>query len=408
MTAPVVPVQLDLREFRAVPDGPEGYLALWREIETIVHRLDPRQRDTYHLDDARGRLTIRFVDPAAAPARLDGTTRFAIRGVFEPPRIRYACADCREETYGPFVCLDCRAEGQKDRLCDQHAVIVDLDFSRVTCARHKPSCRCGRSATFRCGGPNCRGAAGWCDQHRIAHPGDPARGYCQDCYARLFPACTTAGCGATGSMSCEYAVAAGRSCGERQCPRHGYRWQVFGPQLTGLALCPRHHQDLRRLTSEQLIRQVVAGTGSRRRHGRGPRLPALRGLRHMLINVRREVVDIPVLARMVESLRRESAGTAAAEVFDAAYERSVAAALATATSDRDAGLAHFARLQQFLRGQGYGLLADRMTYSDFTPRSNLLFVRVPDDLRGQFFGRGRQNVEAMGQFLGLTVRLERS
>ncbi|MBL7258011.1 hypothetical protein [Paractinoplanes lichenicola] len=401
----VVPVQLDLREFRTVPDGPDGYLELWKLIEPTVHTLQPQVKDTWRLDLPDGPLTVRFVDPASAPARLDRTTPFAVRGVVEPPVIRYKCASCaaaKITRYGPFVCSQCREAKLPDPLCDDHAVIVDLNFGRVTCRRHRPRCECGEAGSFWCGGPRCKGARAWCDRHRKALPGNADRAYCPQCHDRRFPACAATGCASTGSMSCEHTDAAGRSCARRQCLRHGFRWQVYGPRRTGLAVCQEHRAGLAELGRAELIRQVVVATALRRGHGSGFRLPTLPAFRHMLINVRRDPVDIPAVAELVDAVRRDLAGTPHAAVFDESYGRAMRAAIETAAQDREAGLKHFARLRQYLRGAGRTKLAEQMTYAFFTSRSNLLFVRVPDDFEKQFEAYARK----MSGFLSMTVKRE--
>src|SRR5947209_3667782 len=158
----VVPLLLDLQAFRDVPTDPAGYLALWREIEPIVLRLSPREHDRYDLNAGdRGLVGIWFIDTASGPERFDESTRFAIRGVFEPPQARYACATCAgrgEVRYAPFTCRECGTAERPGRVCDEHVVVLDLNFAEVTCARHAPSCGCGRAATFWCAGTRCRRA----------------------------------------------------------------------------------------------------------------------------------------------------------------------------------------------------------------------------------------------------------
>jgi hypothetical protein len=394
---PVVPLLLDLRGFLDVPRDPAGYQALWSEIEPVVARLAPHEHDRYDLNAAdRGVVGIQFIDPASGPVRFDASTRFAIRGILEPPRIRYACTTCAR--YAPFTCTGCGTAERPGRVCDEHVAVLDLNFDKVTCVRHRPSCHCGQSATFWCPGTGCRRAKAWCDRHRTSHPGDPATSYCPDCYADRFPACGFAGCAGTGSLACEYADDRLSVCGARYCARHGYRWQIFWPQGRGLALCPRHHGQLGSLDRRGLLLRVVAGTALRQH----------RTVRHIFINVRKDVIDLGELTKLFQDLRRRLGDRPVEREMARLIEQDegrLAAANSTALADKVAGQKLFADLKRLLVARGQQDLAATVVYSEYISRSNLLWVRVPEHLVGLFKGARHANVNALGEQLGVTIRV---
>lgn len=416
-----VPVLLDLRASRDVPEGPAGYLELWRVIEPGLLRADPRETRPLRFDRGeQGHVDVRFVAPALNPPVLGADTAFTIVGVQEPPFVRYACGTCRaagKETYGPFLCHLCgESDGTDERLCDTHVGLLDGAF-RTTCPRHEPRCEgCGGSAAFWCDGPSCRRKRAWCERERRRHPGDPSISYCPACFDEFFPRCVTPGCVLTGHLRCEFTPDGGESrCRHRMCPLHTVRWQVYGPSRRGLSLCADHHRRLPGIARAELLRQVVSGTArrvaaARRRRQRGPDLPRLRMIRHIFINVRKEVVDVAALDALFATVRAGLGGSGqdaeAARLIDSseqARRREVAAAEAEQRVGRD----HFARLVALLRQLGRPDLADALGYSEYGGRDPVLWVRVPPHLERQFFGNRATSLRNLGARLGLRVQLER-
>ncbi len=417
MTTPV-PVLLDLREYKDVPAAPKLYVALWERLEPALFGVDPRESRTLRLGDGeRGVLGIRFLDPEANPAVLDGSTAFAIRGVLEPPKVHYACESCRsagELVYGPFQCHLCKDGGRERRLCDRHATVFDGAF-RVMCPDHVPRCaggdRCSR-ATFWCDGRTCRRGTAWCENHRRRHPGDGRTSYCPDCFTDKFPPCIGHGCRQTGHVRCEYTrTRDGETCRNRACAQHAYRWQIYGPHRRGLGLCPEHRGALSALSREDLVFQIVAGTAARRRVTRqrsvSPQLPRLTIVRHIFIHVRGEALDMKVIGACFTGVRYALGSGQREEAMRQLLDADAAAREAAIKQDDDTqqvGQRHFEALRRLLVADGKAELAARITYSDF--RAGILRVRVPPELTGLFIGRGGAGINGLSGRLGVVVKVE--
>jgi hypothetical protein len=409
---PSVLLVLDLREYREPPADAAGYRRLWAQLEPELLGRDLTPSGTVTLDRApRGRVGAIVVEAAGGAVRVDANTSFAVCGVLEPPKLLYRCGPCGDAgqvRYGPFVCIECGPADTRRRVCDDHVVILDLTFAKATCPAHVPSCGCGQTATFWCAGPGCRRRRAWCDRHRRRHPGDDLTSYCEACYDQRFPACSTAGCSSTGSLACEFtgSGAGSGACGTRVCPRHGFRWQVYGPQKRGLVLCPEHHRRLPALSPEDLVLQIIAGTVRRRGRARLPRLPRLSTVRHIFINVRRQLLSIADLYAVADRSVRDRGDPAVRSLIDE-HRPGWQAEVQNEVDTVGKGRLHFAQLQSVLVGLGFADMAPRVTFSEFKPHSGDLYVRVPDDLKARFIGRQGSTIKAIQQRLGLTVKLER-
>jgi hypothetical protein len=405
---PAVLLMLDMREYRDPPADAAGYRTLWQEIEPEFLGRDLRHGGSVQLErPGHGRLTAVVVDGAGSPPMVDASTTFAICGLLEPPRLRYRCGTCGDAgqvRYGPFVCTQCGTADPGRRVCDDHVVILDLTFSRATCPEHVPSCDCGRTATFWCAGPRCTRRRAWCDVHRRRHPGDPLTSYCDSCYDLRFPACSTRGCASTGSLTCEYATG-GHGCGSRSCPRHAFRWQVYGPHRRGLVLCADHQRRLPTLSREDLVLQILTGTQARRRGSvRSPKLPRLSTMRHIFINVQHQLLSLAMLNDVVE---RAGATDRALQPLLQEHGPGWQVEVRVEKEDETEGLRRFAALQQILADLGHAEMATRVSMSVFKPRSGDLWVRVPEDLKPRFIGRQGSTIKEMQRRLGLTIKLER-
>ncbi|MEU3455015.1 hypothetical protein ABZ671_15650 [Micromonospora sp. NPDC006766] len=409
---PSVLVLLDMREYPDAPTTPAGYRELWRELEADLVRRDLRTTPTVRWDQpGHGAVSVQVLNPHSCPAVLDERTTFAVCGILEPPRLKYrcgTCADAGQARYAPFICADCRAVDPARRVCDEHVVVLDLNFARVSCPAHVPACACGQRATFWCSGAECQRRRPWCDTHRRRHPGDPLTSYCEGCYQQRFPACSAPRCASTGSLSCEH-QADGRACRARVCPRHGYRWQVYGPHRRGLVLCPSHHAVLPRLSRHEIAYQILAGTAARGRgRNRAPRLPGLRTIRHIFINVRRELVEVAE----IQDLMRAAAGRAgprnrALDELIAEHRAAWAREVKEDADRMEEGQRHFGVLQSLLVGLGQADLAERIRLSEFKPHANQLWVRVPDEIKARFIGRQGTTIKELERRLGLKIKLEK-
>lgn len=432
MNAPVN-VVLDLRGLAKPPTTADELLALWSRVEAGLLDRPLRSVPVHRVEmPGSGWCDLWLTDPATAPDRVTPDVPFSIRSILEPGEIRYRCTLCETSgrvSYAPFPCEGCSTKDRSGRVCDDHAVFLDGSF-RATCPPHTPRCPCGETATFWCRGPRCRRSKAHCGRHRRSHPGDPDVGYCLDCFAQVFPACSAPGCANTGNITCEFVTAAGLSaagssaagtsaagtsaagsgaCGRGSCAGHAKRWQVFGPQRRGLGLCPDHGARLSGLSRDQIVFQIVAGTAGRT--GRDEqRLPRLSVVRHIFINVRNEALDMGVLDDLFVRLER-GLGTGRLEETMRRLLKPHAgireADLKGFRNEHALGQQHLARLQQVLRSQGRSELADAVTFSDYRAQSNILFVRVPPQLTGMFVGTQHRNVDALSAALGVKVQVER-
>lgn len=422
MTTPPapVPVSLDVREYREPLPDADAYLALWQRIEPHLLHVDPREGRSLRLDlGDRGALTLQLLDPAGNPDAFGPGTQFAVRGILETARVRYACGPCAaagSRTYGPFQCHVCNEEKGKDggtRLCDRHVVILEGAF-RTVCPDHTPACpACGRPGVFWCDGSGCKNRKAWCAAHRVPHPGDARTSYCWGCFDDRFPTCVAPRCGQTGYLRCEHVRSGGGgTCPHRVCAAHAGRWQIYGPHRRGLALCPAHIAGLRGMSREDVVFQIVAATALRRRsRADGPALlPRLSVVRHILIHVRNEVLDMGVVDALFTRLRATAGSTGAgaemATLLDA-HARVREQDLTVFRGDQEVGRRHYEALLRMLVAAGRGQLAERLSFSDFKPKSNVLYVRVPPDVAGLFIGRGGSGIRDLGARLGVTLKVEK-
>ncbi|MFC8564482.1 KH domain-containing protein [Streptomyces sp. NPDC057245] len=419
----VVPVTLDLREFRHVPRSADECVALWERLEPVVLSLDPRAgpRVRFDLGD-EGEVGVWFLDPATAPQPFGIGTRFAIRGVLEPSEIRHVCTVCRAAgttTYAPYTCAGCDDGRRVGRVCEAHAVFLDGSL-RASCTGHAPACPCGRRAAAWCSGPDCRTRKAWCETHLRRHPGDPAVAHCEGCYAERFPACEHESCTGSGYIRCEYrTLSAMKPCGRRICIEHARRWQVYGSHSRGLALCTRHHQQLPSTSPEALIDMILAGTVARSGRGRSATrrrvsLPRISIVRHILINTRRTVLDMEAVDGLFSALETHLRGRTPRDT-------NLSTALDLLTGHRASrredierfrqqhleGHGHYHRLVQELHRRGRHELAEAVTFSDYRPRSGILFVHVPARLQGLFRGKGGSFVRQLEHTVGVRIQVER-
>lgn len=422
-----IDIVLDLRESRRRPGSADDFLNLWGELEERMRGASLRDSPSWQIDTPTwGLCGLLLADPSAAPGLVTAETPFVVRSVLEPSRVHYKCATCLEsgrEEYGPFICRE--AEGADDRVCDRHVVLLDGSF-RATCPRHRPSCAsagnattCGNTATFWCRGQKCSGKTAHCDRHRRSHPGDRAISYCPECYAAMFPECRQAGCTATGSLACDFVINDSfKRCGIRACSQHAFRWQLFPPHRHGPVLCPDHNQILRTLSREQLVFQIIAtasglddrrgGHGGARRPGPWG-LPRLSVVRHIFLNILKEALPVPRLNTYFTRLQHTLTDTGFGGRMRRALERQEKSRLREVAEEEEAereGRAHFGRLQQLLIQKGKYDLANGITFSDYRKRADILYVHVPEELVGQFYGREGSTIKSFPRELGLRVERE--
>jgi len=418
--AKIVPVLLDVRHYQRPLSSAKSYIDLWSLVEPFLSGLDPRTGPSVTVPlDGDGDVRVRFIDPAAVPLPVSGATRFAVKGILEPPKVRYRCDTCRSAgatTYGPFTCKGCGKDGEPGRVCDDHVAFLDGRLESF-CRRHLPVCRCQSPAQAWCPGRTCNGQRAWCTAHLVPRPGDASIAYCAECFAAEFPRCEGASCDATGHVRCDQgAVGSQTRCGRRMCAAHAMRWQVFGSRSRGVTLCRDHHAGLKSAGPEALVELIVAVTAARAdsRGGRQSLLPHLGIVRHIFINTTGRVFDMGALNELFTRLQqRIESGALQGKRAETALrllkkdEQRRIIAVGAFVRDHEVGRAHFARLVDLLRQKGFADLAAAVRFSDFRPGSGILWVKVPPEMKGRFIGSKGAVINDLKQRLGIKIQLEK-
>jgi hypothetical protein len=190
---------------------------------------------------------------------------------------------------------------------------------------------------------------------------------------------------------------------------------VFGGERLGLARCAAH-QNLARLTADEILRQIVAGAANRRP---SEKVPSLQGFAHSLRRCGHPDLALAygdIHARLRDLGRQHGTDTRVGSVVAAAaagWERQMGH-VATASAD---GARLLERLRSLIRSGDprYGdTVADSISLAEFkaarkvggTDRPAMLFVRVPEDLRGLFIGPGGSRIRRYGEQLDVVVKIE--
>ncbi|MGY1762416.1 KH domain-containing protein [Geodermatophilus sp. SYSU D00779] len=412
-------VVLDLRSWRGDVSGKDGVISLWEKLEPAMVGRDLSSRSRHVLEDAAsGSVVIDVVRLQSAGSFVVGPkTSFLIGDVIMQPELRYRCAACARAgtpRYGPFMCRRCGDDIGRNRLCDEHVRFLDGALV-ASCDEHVPGCEeCGARGIFWCAGSGCRGKQAHCAGHRREHPQEADIAYCPACFEVDFPPCEVAGCARIGSARCEISDRGVTTCGRRICSMHAKRWQIYGGEALGLAVCSRHAPGMRSMSAEEILRRVVVGTVARGRQSEP--LPSLRGLAHTLRNSGHNARALDYRWLMAELQRLESApemATATAgrvpqrELTDrrtgnGRYRpprspRSWEAELGVIDQGNDRGLFLVDRLRGALAVAvpAYGpVMAASLQLAEYKPprtvkgetRPGLLFVHLDQNYRGYFIG----------------------
>lgn len=264
-----------------LPKGDVGRLInLWQDFEPQLYgfalksgqelRLKPLDKEGREL----GTVVVTVAHPVRAPITPD--TEFQIVSVLERPHIAqtYRCATCERDgqvTYGPFTCRRCSKD--QARVCDNHVRLLPGSLEG-TCPQHAPRCHCGQPGTGYCTGSGCKSTKAWCATH-LRVRGSAA--YCAECYEAMFPACSSSGCEAVGSLACQHVDTIGRFCGRHVCPRHATSWQIFGPERPGLIRCELHSAVMRQ-GPDEMVFQILANAVLQKDTG----VPRIAGFRYIL------------------------------------------------------------------------------------------------------------------------------
>lgn len=416
-TSPVE-IILDLRDYPEQLKTAEDYIGFWERLESGLKGNTLVAGKTHFLESAQPKgkigLTILSVPKPASAVTKD--TLFAIHSVLERPNLLYKCIVCSK--YGPFRCAE---KGCDNRICEGHATIIDGSM-RAYCPQHTPKCAgSGLAATFWCDGPDCRSRVAWSQPYRVQHPNDPDHWYCRKCYALEFPSCYVQSCNDTGTTRCEFVDRyTGKSCDQSVCSKHVRRWQIYGPQKLGVALCPDHAR-VNNLSEEDILYQMVAITA--RRRSKQPRrrsnrsqeiiaIPSLMSMRHIYLNTQNKAIKPELINNKLEQflaqLRTRQGDKLTQDMIwliEQSRSRRDRQILAV-ESQLEQGQVIFQKLVERLSLQGEYLLAQNVRFADFRPHKSLLFIYLDPQYRGRFVGTNGKKIKALQDYLGVLIKFE--
>lgn len=413
-----VEIILNLIDYPEQLNTAEDYLRFWERLESglIGNTLVPGKTHILESDQPKGKIGIHIVSVPKNASLVTKDTRFAIHSVLERPNLLYKCAVCNQ--YGPFRCAE---KGCENRICERDAVILDGSM-RAYCPEHAPKCAgSGAPATFWCDGPDCRGKIAWSERYRVQHPNDPDHWYCPQCYTQVFPSCSVYSCSDTGTARCEFIDRyTGKSCDKSICNKHVNRWQIYGPQKLGAALCPDHTR-VKSLSEDDILFQMVAITAQRKSKQPRKRLnrpqemiaiPSLMSIRHIYINTQNKIVNPEAinvkLDQFVSQLRTKPADKLTQDMIwlieqsRSRREREVG----SFESQQEQGQIIFNKLVERLTLLGEYRLVENVRFADYRPRKNLLFIYLDVQYRGLFIGRQGSKKIALQEYLGVTIQFE--
>lgn len=413
---------LDLRKWRIpMRPGPEDLAALWDRLEVALHGRGLRAGKVEHWDAEHGTISLEIVRVAPGVSTAQPGTRFGLVAVRELPRLVYRCSECDQRgsaAYGPFRCKPCEREGRPGRVCVEHVVVLEGSLEAF-CPAHRPACRgCGHPAQYWCARPeSCNSRVAWCGRHAQQHPQDPDTHYCSDCYRSAFPVCEERGCSSVGTVRCDWLGSDHQPCARQACTRHARRWQVFGSERVGLGLCAAHSA-VRSLTPAQILYQICCGAARRD----GVRIPSLAAFGHNLRNCRQPELAldynrIRVALRALDAdLKRRGPADVARAVDRAAGPWDVE--LKTLVEEAVEGERLVERLRVLVRDQDRGWgerIAAGLRLAQYKParangqapaREAVLWVHLPEELRGKFIGPQGSRIGAYKSALGVEIRFE--
>lgn len=144
---------------------------------------------------------------------------------------------------------------------------------------------------------------------------------------------------------------------------------------------------------------------------RGARLPSLGTVRYMFQNTRGMKYDPAAVKELFVSLARAQNTGRFWGDMKMTIERSLKGWNLDLGPDPEVGKKFFRQLQSALRteAQDYDKLEAVLTaleYSEYIPRKNLLFVKLPNELRGLFSGRGGERKMQFEAQIGCKIQWE--
>lgn len=409
-TSQPIQVILDLTAYQEELQGAKDFVALWNSIApTLVGRTFEEGADYKIEQRNKGLIQIHIITLPHEDLVVTQQTNFAIYSVIEKPKVKHKCHICSD--YGPFRCME-----SKKRVCENHVTILDGSMMPFS-PHYAPKCNSGnnKTAAFWCDGPTCKGKIPWSESYRRNHPNDLDHWYCPDCYKIKFPKCSHSNCQETGSSKCEHVDSVTKeTCNNAVCNRHVKRWQVYGPNKRGLSLCEQH-RNIKRLSDDEILYQIIAGTVKRKSGSRkwAFPIPSLQSFRHIFMNTRKRLYELDFINKQIEAIPKKLSNNK----FDRKVIRAINEGKNWRVQNLKRGVdAHiegrkvFAQLQNHLRGvynSKISMLAEEIEYSDYKPKDRVIFIRLDDEYRGYFVGRGGQNIKSFESALGIKIRFER-
>lgn len=190
------------------------------------------------------------------------------------------------------------------------------------------------------------------------------------------------------------------------------RWQIYGPHKIGLGLCDQH-RNIRPLRDDEVLYQVVAATAIRKLVDRRSRqyLPSLQSVHHILLKARDRAYGIPAINDLFTGLAaRIGQKTELEQIMSEMLRRHAdyrQENIKRDQSEKRLGLPIFEKLKTQLRYAGLTEIADQLIFSDYRPKANVIFVRLPQTLRGRMIGRSGSRIKELGQAIGAKIDFER-
>lgn len=418
LTEEKIEIILDLRGFLKKLATPSDYISFWKDLERYFYGKKVEAGKSYRLEsgDDMGVIQINVISCSSSILKISDGSKFAVHSVLDNPSLKYQCSDClkiNSKTYGPFSCQDVNC---KKRLCVDHAIILDGNM-KAFCSDHAPRCNAtGKIGSFWCYGPKCRGKIAWSDDYRRSHPYNSDYWYCPECFDIKFPKCSSETCDDIATNKCDYFDrVSNKICGKNICNKHLTRWQIYGPNQNGLNLCQQHNR-VGTFSQEEIIFQIISGTATRnlRKFKKFQRtfLPTLQMIKYIFINTQNTVFEIPKIYEMIKDVywgldKNTKLGKQMVLEIENSF-RKWDEDIKRASNSKEIGLSFFNTLKNTLLLSNHSELAASISFSDYSSRTNILFIRLPIGLRGKLIGKGGSHINELQRIVGCKISFERN
>lgn len=141
------------------------------------------------------------------------------------------------------------------------------------------------------------------------------------------------------------------------------------------------------------------------------RLPSLQSIGHILTKARARSYRPNEINSQIETLiqRLDPSRPLQGRMLNTlnAHSRTRKQNLQRDAQEREQGLPHFEGLVKLVRADGFDEIAASLSYSDYRPNHNLLFIRLATEHRGRFIGRGGHRKSGYEERLGVKISFEK-